>query len=101
MLARIFKPSKSSMSSGRARTKDWRLEFAPASGRHPEPLMGWSATSDMDGQVRLSFETEAEAVAYCHANDIAFEITPDKPRRHVIKAYADNFAANRREPWTH
>ena len=101
MLARIFKPAKSSMSSGRARTKDWRLEFAPASARHLEPLMGWSATSDMEGQVRLSFETEAEAVAYCQARGIDFEIIPEKPRHHVIKAYADNFAANRREPWTH
>ena len=101
MLARIFKPSKSSMSSGRARTRDWLLEFEPASARRPEPLMGWSASGDMNSQVRLSFETQAEAVAYCQAHGIEFEIKPEKPRRHVIKAYADNFSANRREPWTH
>jgi hypothetical protein len=101
MLARIYKPSKSAMSSGRARSRDWVLEFEPASARHPDPLMGWSSSSDMNGQIRLSFETDAEAVAYCQAHGIAFQLSPEKPRHHVIKAYADNFAANRREPWTH
>ena len=101
MLARIFKPSKSSMSSGRARSRDWVLEFESASARVPDPLMGWSSSSDMNGQIRMSFETEQEAVAYCNAHGIAFQVTPAKPRHHVIKAYADNFAANRRIPWTH
>ncbi len=101
MLARIFKPSKSSMSSGRARTRDWVLEFDSVSGRGNDPLMGWISSSDMDGQVRLSFDTEQEAVDYCRSNGIAFQVAKEKPRRHVIKAYADNFAANRREPWTH
>jgi hypothetical protein len=101
MLARIYKPSKSSMSSGRARSRDWVLEFEPASARRPDPLMGWSSSSDMNGQIKLSFETQEEAVGYCQAHGIAFQLAPEKPRRHVIKAYADNFAANRREPWTH
>src|SRR5579875_2264417 len=101
MLARIYKPSKSSMSSGRARSRDWVLEFEPASARHPDPLMGWTSSNDMNGQIRLAFETSDEAVSYCQAHGIAFELAPEKPRRHVIKAYADNFAANRREPWTH
>ncbi len=101
MLARIFKPSKSAMQSGRARSKDWVLEFEPASARRLDPLMGWSSSSDMEGQVRLAFETAEEAVAYAQAHGIAFQVSREKPRRHIIKAYADNFAANRREPWTH
>jgi hypothetical protein len=101
MLARIYKPTKSSMQSGRARSKDWVLEFEPASARRLDPLMGWSSSSDMNGQIHLSFETQEEAVAYCQAHGIAFQLSAEKPRRHIIKAYADNFAANRREPWTH
>ena len=101
MLARIYKPSKSSMSSGPARSKDWVLECEPASARRPDPLMGWSSSSDMNGQIKLSFETPEEAVAYCQAHGIAFQLAAEKPRHHVIKAYADNFAANRRIPWTH
>ncbi|HWK40101.1 MAG TPA: NADH dehydrogenase ubiquinone Fe-S protein 4, partial [Hyphomicrobium sp.] len=30
MVARIFKPAKTAMQSGEARTKDWVLEYAPA-----------------------------------------------------------------------
>ena len=31
MFARIFRPAKTTMQSGRARTKEWVLEFEPAS----------------------------------------------------------------------
>ncbi|NBX43332.1 MAG: ETC complex I subunit, partial [Rhodobacteraceae bacterium] len=29
MVARIYKPARTAMSSGSAKTKDWVLEFAP------------------------------------------------------------------------
>jgi hypothetical protein len=101
MPARIYRPTRTAMQSGKARTKDWVLEFEPASARRPDPLMGWSSSSDMNAQVRLPFETEAEALAYAKAHGIAAEVAPEQRRRHIIKAYADNFATDRREPWTH
>ena len=101
MLARIFRPAKSSMQSGRATSKEWVLEFEPASARTPDPLMGWSSSTDMDGQVRVRFDTQAEAVAYAQAHGVAFQLSPPKVRRAVIKAYADNFAFQRKSPWTH
>jgi hypothetical protein len=101
MLARIYKPSKSAMQSGVAKSKDWVLVFEPASARIPDPLMGWTSTTDMNSEVRLSFETEAEAVAYAQRHGIAFQVTEPKPRRQIIKAYADNFAYNRKQSWTH
>jgi ETC complex I subunit conserved region len=101
MLARIFRPSKTAMQSGKARTKDWVLEFESASARRPDPLMGWSSSSDMNAQVQLNFETAEEAVAYANAHGIAFQLFAEQRRSHIIKAYADNFASNRREPWTH
>ena len=33
MVARIYKPAKTAMQSGEGRTKEWVLEFAPASTR--------------------------------------------------------------------
>ncbi|MGC1305065.1 MAG: ETC complex I subunit [Caulobacteraceae bacterium] len=101
MLARIFRPSKTAMQSGKARTKDWVLEFEPASARHADPLMGWSSSSDMNDQVRLHFETSDEAVAYATAHGIPFQLLAEQRRSHIVKAYADNFAFQRREPWTH
>ncbi|MGH6955699.1 MAG: ETC complex I subunit [Caulobacteraceae bacterium] len=101
MLARIYLPAKNAMQSGRANSKEWVLEFAPASARLPDPLMGWTVSTDMNGQVRLAFETREEAVAYAQRHGIAFEVLSTPARRKIVKAYADNFAFTRREPWTH
>jgi hypothetical protein len=101
MLARIFRPSKSAMQSGNARSKEWMLEFAPASARLPDPLMGWTLSTDMNGQVRLAFDTMEEAVDYAGRHGIAFELLTEPKRRKIVKAYADNFAFSRKEPWTH
>jgi len=101
MLARIFRPAKSAMQSGRAKTLHWVLEFAPAAARLPDPLMGWTQTTDTDGQIRLSFDTREAAVDYAQRRAIPFEVLPDPIHRPIIKAYADNFAFHRKQPWTH
>ena len=101
MLARIFKPAKNAMQSGKANTKDWTLEFEPATARKPDPLMGWTSSSDMNGQIRLMFETREEAVAYAQRHGIAFQLFEPAKTKRIIKAYADNFSVDRKEPWTH
>ena len=101
MLARIYRPTKNAMQSGRANTKGWVLEFEPASARWVDPLMGWTQTSDLNGQVCVAFDTRDEAVAYAQRNGIPFQITEPKPAKRIIKAYSDNFATNRKIPWTH
>ena len=101
MLARIFRPAKSAMQSGRANTKDWVLVFEPSSDRRPDPLMGWAQSKDMDGQVRLSFETKDEAIAYAQHYGIAFQLQDNPAPKKIIKAYADNFAVGRKQSWTH
>ena len=102
MLARIFRPSKTAMQSGKAKGLDWVLEFEPRDARRPDPLMGWTLTGDTaSSQVRLSFETREEAIRYADQHGIAFQLTDPKPVKRIIKAYADNFAFNRRIPWTH
>jgi hypothetical protein len=101
MLARIYRPSKSAMQSGLAKTLDWVLEFEPASARMTDPLMGWTSSTDMNGQVRLSFDTRDKAVAYAQAHGIPFQVIEPQDRKKIIKAYADNFAPGRLQPWTH
>ena len=101
MLARIFIPAKTAMQSGKANTREWVLEFEPASARVSDPLMGWTVTSDTAGQVQMLFDTREEAVAYAQRHGIAFEVLAPKQHRRILKAYADNFAFSRREPWTH
>ncbi len=101
MLARIYIPAQNAMQSGKANTKEWLLEFEPASARVSDPLMGWTVSIDMNGQVRIMFDTQAEAVAYAQRHGIAFEVLAPKAHRRIIRAYADNFAFGRRESWTH
>jgi len=101
MIARIYRPAKTAMQSGKAKTRDWLLEFAPDSARVSDPLMGWTQSSDMNGQIKLAFETRDEAVAYAQAHGLAFQVTEPKTPKRIIKAYADNFAPGRKQPWTH
>ena len=101
MISRIFRPAKTAMQSGKARAQDWVLEFAPASARVSDPLMGWTLTDDTSAQVRLSFESRDEAVAYAQKHGLAFQVTEPKAPRRILKAYADNFSADRKQPWTH
>ena len=46
MTARIYKPSKTAMQSGRGKTEKWILEFFQTSATKREPLMGWRSGSD-------------------------------------------------------
>ncbi|EDP44165.1 hypothetical protein MGL_1562 [Malassezia globosa CBS 7966] len=43
---RIYQPSKPATQSGKAGTRDWRLDFdiLQGSGRWESPLMGWAST---------------------------------------------------------
>jgi len=100
-LARIFRPSKPATQSGAANSRAWVLRFAPAAARAPDPLMGWTQTTDTDGQIQLSFDTREAAVDYAQRRGLVFEVLPDPEHRPIVKAYADNFAYNRKQPWTH
>ena len=100
-MVRIYKPTKSAMQSGRARTKEWVLEFEPEQSREVEPLMGWTSSGDMRQQVRLQFDSAEEAVAYCERHGIAYLVMEPKAPAHRTISYSDNFAFKRRDPWTH
>ena len=100
-LAKIYKPAKTAMQSGRGKTKSWVLEHPRASKVVPEQLMGWQASADTACQVKLFFNSSEAAVAYCKAHNIAFEVVKPKQRRLRMKAYADNFAFDRVGSWTH
>jgi hypothetical protein len=101
MIARIYKPAQTAMQSGPARTKDWVLEYEPEAAREIDPLMGWTSSRDMRSQVRLSFATKEEAVAYAERNGIPYRLAEPKPRLAVRKSYSENFRFGRKEAWTH
>ena len=103
MRARIYQPAKTAMQSGTAKTHQWVLEFAPASSREVDPLMGWTSSSDTQSQVRLRFDTREAAEAYATAKELEFTLVEPKARKPLIRArgYGENFATDRRGAWTH
>ena len=101
MVARIYKPARTAMQSGPARTKDWMLEHEIEAPREIDPLMGWTSSRDMKQQLQLSFDTKDEAVSYAERNGIPYRVMEPKPRKAVRKSYSDNFRFGRIGSWTH
>ncbi len=100
MPARIYKPSRNAMQSGKGKSKEWFLEFERSSAATADPLMGWTS-GDTSTQVKLQFETQAEAEDYAKRNGIAYSVAPVAPVRLNKKSYSDNFKFGRTTLWTH
>src|ERR1700753_1359661 len=101
MTARIFKPAKNAMQSGKAKTKDWQLDYQPEQPRFVEPLMGWTSSGEIKQQVTLRFAKKEERVADVERGGIPYQVCEPKESGRRQVAYADNFAFRRGEPWTH
>ena len=61
--AKIYKPSKTAMQSGRRNTKNWLLKF-DSLNTTINPLMGWESSQDTMSEVRLEFKTKDQAISY-------------------------------------
>lgn len=103
MPARIYQPARNAMQSGNAKTKNWVLDYAQGSARDVDPLMGWTSSSDTQTQVRLRFDSKDAALEYAEANGIEAVVIEPHTRKPNIRArgYGENFATDRRAPWTH
>ncbi|WP_439528602.1 ETC complex I subunit [Pannonibacter sp.] len=101
MVARIYRPAKTAMQSGKGKTQRWVLEYEPEVARTVEPLMGYTSSSDMKQQVRLYFETVEEAEACASRLGVAYRV--EKPKDRIVRgaSYSDNFRFDRSAPWTH
>jgi hypothetical protein len=95
MKVRIYRPAKTAMQSGQARTEKWLLEFEPAAARSRNPLTGWTSSADTRGQVRLSFETLEEAIAYSDRQGFTYTVQVPHRAKRRAKSYADNFRFQR------
>jgi hypothetical protein len=101
--ARIYKPAKTAMQSGKAKTKNWVLEFEPSSAKRPDNLMGWTGSQDMSAdQVKLRFADKAQAIAFAKKCGIEYRVQEPAERGVTPKSYADNFHPDRVPGnWTH
>jgi ETC complex I subunit conserved region len=101
MTARIYRPAKTAMQSGAAKSSRWLLEFDSEVDRQVEPLMGWTSSSDMKSQIKLWFGSKEDAIAYAVRNNVAFRIEEPRDATRKAVSYSDNFKFTRQGQWTH
>jgi len=93
--ARIYKPSKTAMQSGKAKCHQWVLEFCPHNVQFIEPVMGWRGSNDTLHQLRLTFRSLESAVAYADKMNLVVQIEQAHSAHPIPKQYADNFRYDR------
>jgi hypothetical protein len=93
--ARIYRPTKTAMQSGRAQARKWILEYEAATPRRPDPLMGWASADDTLNEVQLRFDTRNEAVAFAERLGLEYAVITPHDTAEKPKSYADNFRYDR------
>ncbi|TCU30734.1 ETC complex I subunit-like protein [Rhizobium azibense] len=73
-VARIYSPSRSVTTSGKARKKCWRLAFERRAAPFIEPLMGYTGSRDTLTQVELEFRDLASAIRYANRHGLAYVV---------------------------
>ncbi len=89
-VARIVEADRKTTQSGKAGTGRWTLELERQQPQRPDPLTGWNGSGDTNTQVRLSFQTKEDAIAYAEKAGMAYHLVPAAPVSLKIQAYADN-----------
>jgi hypothetical protein len=90
-IARISELDRRTTQSGRANNGLWLLEFEREQALRPDPLTGWNGSGDTNTQVRITFKTKDEALAFCEKRGLQYHLIPAAPLRMKLQAYADNF----------
>ena len=98
---RIYQPRKNAMQSGRAKTRQWLVEFEPDAQVRNDSLMGWIAQGDTRNQVKMRFPSKDLAIAFCEKKRLDYEVSEPKTRTKKPKSYSDNFSHDRDKNWTH
>lgn len=95
---RIYLPARTAMQSGRANTRRWIAEFAPTDRKQPDPLMGWNGSKDTRSQLKMTFASREEAIAFAERRGYDYEVSDSEPvKPPAPKTYADNFRFDRVE----
>ena len=88
--AKIYKPAKTVMQSGKRNSKNWFLKFDTLN-TGIDPLMGWETSKDTMSEVKLEFSTKERAIYFAKKNNINYYIVEPQKRKIIKKTYADNF----------
>ena len=90
-IARITELDRRTTQSGKANNGLWLLEFERQKPLRPDPLTGWNGSGDTNTQVKITFKTKEEAIAFCEKRGLQYHLIAAAPVKMKIQAYADNF----------
>ena len=90
-VARIIEEQRKTTQSGKAKVGRWTLEMERKEPLRPDPLTGWAGSGDTETQLRLSFDSKEEALAYAASKGLDVHLVPAPPVQLKLQAYADNF----------
>ena len=79
MKAKIYKPSKTAMQSGRSKYNKWVLKFSDQKNQLKDTMMGWNGGSSTVSQIELKFSSKEEAVNYAKKMELITKFL--KPER--------------------
>ena len=89
--ARIYKPSRNAMQSGRGKSKLWVLEYENETARVPEHLMGWVSSGDTMNQVKMRFDSKEDAIKFAKSEGLDYKVAAEQTRKTKPRNYGDNF----------
>ncbi len=101
MYAIIRRPAPDALQSGGLADRKWVLEFPRDYKITVDPLTGNTGTADMMQEVKLDFDNKEDAIAYAKTGGIAFQLLERKQHKPKGRSYGENFAFDRKFPWTH
>jgi len=101
MTALIFRPARNAMQSGKGKSNTWVLVHEKTGARQIDPLMGYSSSSNMNSQIRLTFDSLQEAENYATSQGLAYRVEDGHDATPKRSVYTDNFKNARKTPWTH
>ena len=91
MQAKIYKPAKTAMQSGRSKYNKWILKISDSKNQTKDTMMGWNGGSNTTSQIQLQFKTKEDAINYAKSNNLDYEVLETSVRKVISKSYADNF----------
>ena len=91
MRAKIYKPSKTAMQSGRSKFNKWVLKISDSKNQIKDSMTGWNGGSNTSSQIQLNFKSKEDAIHYAKSNNIDYEVLETSVRKVISKSYADNF----------
>lgn len=89
--ARIIEEQRKTTQSGKAKVGRWTMEIERTEAQRADPLTGWAGSGDTETQLRMTFDSKDEALAFAKKKGLDVELIAAPAATLKLQAYADNF----------